>query len=112
MLGCDSFGENPEKLQYRWNYRSVVTDQVSVGKVMWKKMKAKDKINEGITWKTVNGDWFSPKCSVTSWAQVLVFNCIWTCTDTIYIYIYTRQRTKINILQMWSKYMQTFKVIF
>ena len=49
MLSCDSFGENPEKLQYRWFYSSGVTDQVSVGKVMWKKMKAKDKINEGIT---------------------------------------------------------------
>jgi hypothetical protein len=49
MLICDSFGENPEKLQYRWFYSSVMSDQVSVGKVMWKKMKAKDKINEGIT---------------------------------------------------------------
>jgi hypothetical protein len=36
MLSCDSFGENPEKLRYRWVY--VVTDQVSVRKVMWKKI--------------------------------------------------------------------------
>ena len=49
VLSCDSFGENTEKLQYSWFYSSVVTDQVSVGKVMWQKMKARDKINEGIT---------------------------------------------------------------
>jgi hypothetical protein len=49
ILSCDSFGDNPEKLPYSWFYSSVVTDQVSVGKIMLKKMKAKDKINEGIT---------------------------------------------------------------
>ena len=49
VLSCDSFGENPEKITYSWFYRSAVTEQVSVGKIMLKKMKAKEKMKDEIT---------------------------------------------------------------
>ena len=49
ILRCESFGENEQKISYSWFYSSLVSEQISAGKVMMKKLKAKDKIVEEIT---------------------------------------------------------------
>ena len=49
ILRCESFGDNLQKISYSWFYSSKVTDQIEAGKVMMKKMKAKEKLVEEIT---------------------------------------------------------------
>ena len=49
MLGFGSFGESSEKISYSLFYSNEVLDQISVGKVMMKKLKAKEKMIEEIT---------------------------------------------------------------
>ena len=49
MLKCESFGESTEKISYSLFYSNEVLDQISVGKVMMKKLKAKEKMIEEIT---------------------------------------------------------------
>ena len=49
ILKCESFGENSENASYSMFYSIEVLEQISVGKVMMKKLKAKEKIIEEIT---------------------------------------------------------------
>ena len=49
ILRCNILGENTEKITYNWFYSKMVTEQISAGKIMLKKLKTKDKIVEEIT---------------------------------------------------------------
>ena len=49
MLKCESFLESTKNISYSWFYSNIVLDQISAGKVMMKKLKAKEKILEEIT---------------------------------------------------------------
>ena len=49
ILRCEILGENVQKISYKWFYSRLVSDQISAGKVMMKKLKEKDKIIEEIT---------------------------------------------------------------
>ena len=51
VLRCTFLGENIEKISYGWFYSKLVSEQISAGKIMMKKLKTKDKIVEEITWK-------------------------------------------------------------
>ena len=49
ILFCKSFGENIQNISYSWFYRESVGDQISVAKIMMKKLKAREKLREEIT---------------------------------------------------------------
>ena len=49
ILRCEIFGENLEKIPYSWFYSNKVADQIKAGKVMRKKMKARERLVEEIT---------------------------------------------------------------
>ena len=49
VLFCASFGENTQNISYRRFYRESVSDQISVAKIMRTKLKAREKLREGIT---------------------------------------------------------------
>ena len=55
ILRCASFGENIEKIEYCWFYSKLVSEQISAGKIMMKKLKTKNKIVEEITRKLSKG---------------------------------------------------------
>ena len=64
ILRCNILGENTEKITYDWFYSKMVTEQISAGKIMLKKLKTKDKIVEEITWKLMmRGKWIFTECS-------------------------------------------------
>ena len=49
ILRCTFLGENIEKISYSWFYSKLVSEQISAGKIMMKKLKTKDQIVEEIT---------------------------------------------------------------
>ena len=49
MLKCEVLCENEQNIYYSWFYSSLVSEQLGAGKVMMKRLKAKDKIVEEIT---------------------------------------------------------------
>ena len=49
ILFCKGFGENVQNISYSWFYRESVSDKISVAKIMRKKLKAREKLREGIT---------------------------------------------------------------
>ena len=48
-LSCKSFGENDSEIPYSWFYSESVDKQISVAKLMMKKLKMRQKIREEIT---------------------------------------------------------------
>ena len=49
ILKCKNLGENEEEVPYGWFYSDLVEEQVSVGKIMMKKLKERKRLREGVT---------------------------------------------------------------
>ena len=49
ILMCDKLSENPENIPYSWFYKNLVKEQVTVAKVMMKKLKLREKLREEVT---------------------------------------------------------------
>ena len=49
ILRCENLGKDVQKIEYKWFYSSLVSEQISAGKHMMKELKEKDKIVEEIT---------------------------------------------------------------
>ena len=49
ILQCKNLGENDEEVPYSWFFSNLVEEQVSVGKIMMKKLKERKRLREGVT---------------------------------------------------------------
>ena len=49
ILSCKSFGENMEMASYSWFFSEDVAEQISVAKILVKRLKVRKKLREEIT---------------------------------------------------------------